>query len=108
MAKPPTELGGFRRRGALIEVFSDCEGGVTSVESCCSRGRGVLNKENDDWNASDSELMLARFFFLEKGCLIGKRNSLFICNQRILVRRVCHRADRGGGGVPLHTGFGRG
>ena len=45
-------------------------------------------------------------FFLEKGCLIGERKSLFICNQRILVRRVCHRADRGGGGVPLHTGFG--
>ena len=55
MANPPAVLGALRRRGMLLEFLSDCEGGVTSDESCCSRGSGVLNNENDDWKASDSD-----------------------------------------------------
>ncbi len=52
MAKPPTDLAVLRRRGVLLEFTSDCEGGVAREERCCSRGSGVLNKENDDCNGS--------------------------------------------------------
>ena len=62
MAKPPADFSDFvelRRRGALLEFVPDCEGGATREESCCSRGSGVLNNENEDWNASESELMIS-------------------------------------------------
>jgi hypothetical protein len=42
-----------------VEFFSDSEAGVTIDERCCSRGSGVLNKENDDWHASGCKLMFA-------------------------------------------------
>ena len=59
-------------RGALREFASDCEGGATREERCCNRGSGVLNKEKDDWNALESELIGAICLITECICIPEK------------------------------------